>query len=281
MWREAPWPTYVSDNGSHRADVAHLRRAAIFGRLDDDILDALAALARGRSYEITEPDSRSPAVYLVAVGSLRLVRSSPSGDEVTLLRLRADDAFDLGSLDRDGHPKTVALIHDGGIVVYGLPPALLIISSQANWVGLRTMLCKLRQIQVTGEAHRREEAPCIAMAAQADTIFAGPDLPGLPVVPLVCELREISPTSRIVVLGEPLYCMDHAYLARLGTTNVVRWWDVTERTVPIIVEAVCADLYVTSLIATDQPALPSRGRASGMGNGAVACQRRARPCALR
>lgn len=116
---------YGGARGPHRADIAHLRPVPIFGGLDDDTLGALAALARGRSYEggerFTEWDPRSPAVYIVAVGSLRLVRSSLDGDEVTVLRLRMGDAFELASLDRDGQPNTVAHIRNGGATVYGLP----------------------------------------------------------------------------------------------------------------------------------------------------------------
>jgi len=140
------------------------------------------------------------------------------------------------------------------------------------------MLCTLRDVQVIREAHQRGEIARIATEERPDIVFAGSDLPDLPIVPLVQELCEISPTSRVVVVGGPLDSADRAYLAGLGVCGVLLWRDVTERTVRIIIEAVCANLYVTSTIAADLSTRPSRGWADGMGNGAVAYRRRAQPC---
>jgi len=120
------------------------------------------------------------------------------------------------------------------------------------------MLCKLRQIQIIGEAQRREEAVRIAAAEQPDIIFVGSDLPSLPVVPLVQELREVSPTSRVVVVGKLLDSADHVYLTQLGVAAFVVWKDVTEVKLRVVIEGVLNDLRVASVAAADRCALVDR-----------------------
>jgi len=156
--------------------------------------------------------------------------------------------------------------------------ALLISSPHAHWVGLQAMLCKLRQMHVIGEAQRREETVRIAAAEQPDIIFVGSDLPGLPVVPLVQEVREVSPTSQVVVVGKLLDRMDDIYLGCLGVT-VVAWRDVTEGTLRVIVEAMQADLCAAHTTNSTRRALLNRQRGSLLCRRAAACQGRVRPCA--
>jgi len=112
----------------HRASAA-LRRATIFRTLDDDALPALSSLAERRPYRagttVTEHDPSTPSVFVIATGDIRLARSSPAGDEFTLLDRHAGDTFAFLSRDRDGCPTTVAHVLDGGAIVYELPRARL------------------------------------------------------------------------------------------------------------------------------------------------------------
>ncbi len=140
------------------------------------------------------------------------------------------------------------------------------------------MLGKFRHMEVIGEVHRRDESVQSATAEQPDVIFVGSDLPGLPVVPLVQEVREVSPTSQVVVVGKLLDRMDDIYLGCLGVT-VVAWRDVTEGTLRVIVEAMQADLCAAHTTNSARRALLNRQRGSLLCRRAAACQGRVRPCA--
>lgn len=153
---------------------------------------------------------------------------------------------------------------------------LLIGSSQVHWVGLQAMLCTLRDVQVIGEVHQRGEIMRIATEDRPDIVFAGSDLSDLPIVPLAQEFREISPTSRVVVVGEPLDSVDRAYLASLGVCGVLLWRDVTEDTLGPIVEAVRHDLRVVSVTTADRYAMPDRQRETWAGDSVLASQERGR-----
>jgi two-component system nitrate/nitrite response regulator NarL len=149
--------------------------------------------------------------------------------------------------------------------MYIQPTTILLINSpHANWVGLQTMLCKFRHVQVIGKAQERGEVVRIATVEQPDIIFVGSDVPGLPVVPLVQELRELSPTSRIVVVGKLLDCADHAYLMQLGIAAFVVWKDVTEVKLRIVIEGVLNDLRMVSIAAADRRAMVDRRRGPRM-----------------
>jgi len=141
---------------------------------------------------------------------------------------------------------------------------LLISSSYVHWVDLQVMLCKLRHVHVIGEAQRREEAMRIAAAEQPDIIFVGSDLPGLPVVPLVQEVREMSPTSRVVVVGKLLDSADHTSLMQLGVAAFVVWKDVSDVKLRIVIEGVLNDLRVASIAAADRRAMMDRRRGPRM-----------------
>jgi len=126
------------------------------------------------------------------------------------------------------------------------------------------MLCKVRHMEVIGEVHRRDEIVQSATAEQPDVIFVGSDLPGLPIVPLVREVRELSPTSRVVVVGKLLDAVDHAYLTQLGVAAFVVWKDVTEIKLRIVIEGVLNDLRVASIAAADRRAMVDRRRGPHM-----------------
>jgi len=141
---------------------------------------------------------------------------------------------------------------------------LLISSPHPNWERLRALLAKQRHAQVVGEVHRHDEAARVVAAEQPDIIFVGSDVPGLPVVPLVQELRELSPTSRIVVVGKLLDCADHAYLIQLGIAAFVVWKDVTEVKLRIVIEGVLNDLRMVSIAAAERRAMLDRRRGPRM-----------------
>ncbi len=117
------------------------------------------------------------------------------------------------------------------------------------------MLGKFRHMEVIGEVHRRDESVQSATAEQPDVIFVGSDLPGLPVVPLVQELREMSPTSRVVVVGKLLDSADHTSLTQLGVAAFVVWKDVTDVKLRIVIKGVLNDLRVASIAAVDRRAM--------------------------
>ncbi len=104
----------------------------------------------------------------------------------------------------------------------------------------------------------------IATVEQPDIIFVGSDVPGLPVVPLVQELRAASPTSRIVVVGKLLESADHAYLTQLGLAAFVVWKDVTEVKLRIVIEGVLNDLRLVSIAAAERRAMLDRRRGPRM-----------------
>jgi len=126
------------------------------------------------------------------------------------------------------------------------------------------MLGKLRHMEVIGEVHQRDEIVQSATAEQPDVIFVGSDLPGLPVVPLIQEVREVSPTSRVIVVGKLLDCTDHVYLTQLGVAAFVVWKDVTEVKLRIVVEGVLNDLRVASIAAANRRAMVDRRRGPRM-----------------
>ncbi len=128
------------------------------------------------------------------------------------------------------------------------------------------MLCKVRHMEVIGEVHRRDEIVQSATAEQPDVIFVGSDLPGLPIVPLVQEVRELSPTSRVVVVGKLLDSVDHAYLTQLGVAAFVVWKDVTDVKLRIVIEGVLNDLRVASIAAADRRAMVDRRRGPRISN---------------
>lgn len=136
----------------------------------------------------------------------------------------------------------------------------LISSPHANWIKLQVTLRKHRGISIIGEAHQHDEAVSIATAEQPDLIFAGSDLPGVPIVPLVEELRAASPASRIVVVGKLLESIDHIQLAAVGAPSFLLWKDVSEGTLRSIVDALLGGLLVMSQAAMERQMMPERRR---------------------
>jgi len=141
---------------------------------------------------------------------------------------------------------------------------VLISSPHLNWERLRTLLDKQRHVQVIGEVHRHDEAARVAAAEQPDVIIAGSDIPGVPIIALVQELRAASPTSRIVVVGKLLDALCYIQLTDLGVRGFLVWKDVTEETLWPLLETVQHDVCVESTAAMERRAMVDRRRGPRM-----------------
>ncbi len=137
---------------------------------------------------------------------------------------------------------------------------LLINSPHLNWERLRALLAKQRHAQVVGEVHRHDEAVRVAAAEQPDVIIAGSDIPSVPIIALVQELRTASPTSRIVVVGKLLDSVFHIQLTDLGIRGFLLWKDVTEETLWPLLETVQHDVCVGSTAAVERRGATDRRR---------------------
>jgi len=124
---------------------------------------------------------------------------------------------------------------------------LLISSPHLNWERLRALLAKQRHAHVIGEVRRHDEAVRAAAAEQPDVIIAGSDIPGVPIIALVQELRAASPTSRIVVVGKLLDSLCHKQLMDLGIRAFLLWKNVTEETLWPLLGIVQHDLCAGSV----------------------------------
>ncbi len=133
---------------------------------------------------------------------------------------------------------------------------LLISSSHANWAGLRTMLRKQRRFQIIGEARQGDEAVCAIAAEQPDVVIAGSDLPGIPIVPLVREVRAAHPVSQIVVVGRLRLRAEHAELTTLGIRGFVLWKDVDAESLGAILELARRGMRVASDAAMERRDTP-------------------------
>jgi two-component system nitrate/nitrite response regulator NarL len=140
---------------------------------------------------------------------------------------------------------------------------LLISSPHLNWERLRALLAKQRHAQVVGEVHQCDEAVRHAVGEQPDVIIAGSDVPGVPIIVLVQELRDASPASRIVVVGKLLDSVCHRQLTDLGARGFLLWKDVTEETLWPLLEYSGPSAFASRCAngrATDTQHLPARSR---------------------
>jgi len=148
---------------------------------------------------------------------------------------------------------------------------LLISSAHADWTGLQAMLRKQRRFQIIGEARQGDEAVRAVATEQPDVIIAGSDLPGVPVVPLVREIRAASPASQIVVVGRLRTRAEHAELTALGIRGFVLWKDIDAESVGAILEVARRGMRFASEAAMERRDTPEpeqerrlRPRASGI-----------------
>ncbi len=140
---------------------------------------------------------------------------------------------------------------------------VLINSPHFNWERLRALLAKQRRFQVVGEVHQHDEALRAIAAEQPDVIIAGSDLPSIPIVPLVREVRATHPASQIVVVGRLRTQAEHVELTALGVRGFVLWKDVDDESVGAILELARRGMRVASEAAMerrDTPELERRQR---------------------
>jgi CRP-like cAMP-binding protein len=91
--------------------AALLAETAIFGQLGDDTLRPLAAACNLRSFRkgqfVFQQGDPGDALYVVAEGRVKIVTSSPEGDEMLLATLRPPDMFgELAIID--GAPRSAS-----------------------------------------------------------------------------------------------------------------------------------------------------------------------------
>ncbi len=100
--------------------------------------------------------------------------------------------------------------------------ALLVSSTDLDWVGLRAILANWPEVHVIDDVQRREYALAIAAREHPDLILVVSDLVGIQLVPLVRELRAASPRSGVVVLGQSLDAEDRSQLDVLGVVGFIQ-----------------------------------------------------------
>ncbi len=123
--------------------------------------------------------------------------------------------------------------------------ALLVSSNNFNWVGLRAILAGWPDLRVIDDVQQREHALPIVAREHPDLILVASDLASLRLVPLVRDLREASPCSRIVVLGKTLEPEAHGQLVDLDVAGFVQWKIVTPERIRLVLAAVRdSELYV-------------------------------------
>ncbi len=101
--------------------------------------------------------------------------------------------------------------------------ALLVSSTDLNWVGLRAILADWPEVHVIDDVQRREYAVPIAARKHPDFILVASDLAGLPLVPLIRDLRAASPCSCVVVLGQSLEPETCSQLDALDVAGFIQW----------------------------------------------------------
>jgi len=116
--------------------------------------------------------------------------------------------------------------------------ALLISSTDLNWVGLRAILAGWPEVHVIDDVQRRDYALAIAVREQPDLILVASDLAAMGLVPLVRDLRAASPRSRIVVVGKFLEPEAHGQLIDLDVAGFVQWKTVTSERIRLVLAAV-------------------------------------------
>jgi len=123
--------------------------------------------------------------------------------------------------------------------------ALLVSSTDLNWVALRALLAGWPEVHVIDDVQRREYALAIAAREQPDLILVASDLAGMQLVPLVRDLRAASSCSRTVVLGKLLAPEAHDQINDLDVACFVQWKALTPERIQVALAAVRAgELYV-------------------------------------
>ncbi len=115
---------------------------------------------------------------------------------------------------------------------------LIVRSTSFNWVGLRATVESWPDMRIVADVQQRELALQVATRDQPHLVFAASDLVGVPPVAFVRELRAISSTSQIIMIGKLLEHEEHSWLTDLDLAGFLQWKCVTPERLRHIVEVV-------------------------------------------
>ncbi len=119
------------------------------------------------------------------------------------------------------------------------PQTILIIRSATfNWVGLHATVESWPGMRIIDDVQQREPAVQASAREQPDLIFVASDLVGVSPVALVRELRAVSPTSQVIMIGKLLTPEEHSQLADLDLAGFLQWKCVTPERLRLVSEAV-------------------------------------------
>jgi DNA-binding NarL/FixJ family response regulator len=99
---------------------------------------------------------------------------------------------------------------------------LLISSEHFNWVGLRTTVEEWPEVQIVADVQQYDPAMQVASRERPDFIFIASDLLNVPIVPLVRDLRTVSPASQIIVIGKLLEAEAHKQLTDMDLVGFLQ-----------------------------------------------------------
>lgn len=148
------WEERSEVNALVRAgDVHSLQRAAVFRGLEAEDLETLAAIAACRRYMrgdvICLQGESDDTLFVLVRGGIRLLLLGPLGQELTLLRRRSGDVFELGTVDAVWPDDTVAEVLVDGTLIYALPwhPFLELVAARPRAVASLAALLRTRRAE--------------------------------------------------------------------------------------------------------------------------------------
>ncbi len=93
-------------------------------------------------------------------------------------------------------------------------------------------------MRIVADVQQRESAVQASAREQPDLIFVASDLAGVSPVPLVRELRAVSPASQAIMIGKLLTPEEHSQLAELDLAGFLQWKCVTPERIRLVSETV-------------------------------------------
>ena len=147
-----------------------------------------------------------------------------------------------------------------------LEPARIMLAKSPNlgWEGLRSILREWPSIDVIAEVTRAEQAVATARRHRPDGILTAVDLEGTSIVTLAEQLREVSPSSRIIVFTDELHDDLQAALEATNVYGVLLWKGVTQKDIYWCLGTVLeAGQRVASPAVVEELVAPSERRGSG------------------
>jgi DNA-binding NarL/FixJ family response regulator len=137
----------------------------------------------------------------------------------------------------------------------------LLASDHLGWIGLRTTLQSIAGVRLAGEASNPADARDAIARLRPELVLMSTALAGSSTLPLLAELRALSPNSQVLVLAEEFSDRELLALAELGAAALILWHDLTPAAVRICLEAVVtARLRVASAAALDALLAAARRR---------------------